>query len=165
MRVSSFVTSLRHGIDRQLGACPCIILARTTIELGEGAPLGQCAPARQSGLNSFMKLEFHTLDVFTTQRFGGNPLAIIPDAEGLSDEQMQTIAREFNLSETVFVLKPATPAHSARVRIFTPYNELPFAGHPTVGAAILLAGIRQPSINGERDAIVTLEACPCSILD
>lgn len=104
-----------------------------------------------------MKLEFHTLDVFTTQRFGGNPLAVIPDAEGLSDEQMQTIAREFNLSETVFVLKPAKPAHSARVRIFTPYAELPFAGHPTVGAAILLAGLRQPSINGERDAIVTLE--------
>lgn len=82
---------------------------------------------------------FHTLDVFTATRFGGNPLAVIADARGLTDTQMQTIAREFNLSETTFVLPPADARHAARVRIFTPGGELPFAGHPTVGTAFLLA--------------------------
>lgn len=86
-----------------------------------------------------MKLPFHTLDVFTTRRFGGNPLAVVLDADDLSTEQMQRIAREFNLSETIFVRKPADPANTASVRIFLPSAELPFAGHPTVGCAILLA--------------------------
>jgi trans-2,3-dihydro-3-hydroxyanthranilate isomerase len=104
-----------------------------------------------------MALPFHTLDVFTDRRFGGNPLAVVSDADGLSDEQMQAIARELNLSETVFVLKPQNPAHSARVRIFTPERELPFAGHPTVGTAILLAQLRTPPVNGERDALIVLE--------
>jgi trans-2,3-dihydro-3-hydroxyanthranilate isomerase len=70
---------------------------------------------------------------------------------------MQTIARELNLSETVFVLKPENPAHSAKIRIFTPGRELPFAGHPTVGTATLLAELRTPVVNGERDAIIALE--------
>ena len=74
-----------------------------------------------------------------------------------TDEQMQAIARELNLSETVFVLKPSNPAHSARVRIFTPARELPFAGHPTIGTAILLAQARTPLVNGESDVIIVLE--------
>jgi trans-2,3-dihydro-3-hydroxyanthranilate isomerase len=104
-----------------------------------------------------MALNFHTLDVFTDQRFGGNPLAVVHDADGLSTEQMQAIAREFNLSETVFVLKSQNAAHSARMRIFTPVKELPFAGHPTVGTAALLAELKAPVQNGERDALVVLE--------
>lgn len=82
---------------------------------------------------------FHTLDVFTDTLFGGNPLAVLTDARGLSTEQMQHITREFNLSETVFVLPPDDASHARRLRIFTPGRELPFAGHPTVGTAYLLA--------------------------
>lgn len=78
---------------------------------------------------------FATLDVFTNARFGGNPLAVFPDADGLSDAEMQSLAREFNCSETTFVLPPSDPANTARVRIFTPATELPFAGHPNVGTA------------------------------
>jgi trans-2,3-dihydro-3-hydroxyanthranilate isomerase len=81
---------------------------------------------------------FVTVDVFTAKRFGGNPLAVIPDARGLSDNAMATIAREFDYSETTFVLPPNDPANSARVRIFTPTTELPFAGHPNVGTGYLL---------------------------
>jgi trans-2,3-dihydro-3-hydroxyanthranilate isomerase len=84
-------------------------------------------------------LEFHTLDVFTDRAFAGNPLAVVLGADGLSPAQMQTIAREFNLSETIFVMAPRDPAHTARVRIFFPTAEIPFAGHPTVGCAIHLA--------------------------
>jgi trans-2,3-dihydro-3-hydroxyanthranilate isomerase len=84
---------------------------------------------------------FHTLDVFTDTIFGGNPLAVLPDARGLSTEQMQRITVEFNLSETVFVLPPDDASHTRRLRIFTPGRELPFAGHPTVGTAYLLAAI------------------------
>lgn len=84
-------------------------------------------------------LEFHTLDVFTDTPFAGNPLAVVLGADDLSDIQMQTIAREFNLSETIFVMRPKDPAHTARVRIFFPTAEIPFAGHPTIGCAILLA--------------------------
>lgn len=104
-----------------------------------------------------MQLTFHTLDVFTERRFGGNPLAVVLEADGLSSEAMQAVAQEFNLSETVFVLKPENPAHSARIRIFTPTRELPFAGHPTIGTATLLAELRTPVMNGERDALIVLE--------
>ena len=83
--------------------------------------------------------EFVTVDVFTTQRFGGNPLAVFPDARGLTSEQMQALAMEFNLSETTFVLPPDDPQHHAKVRIFTPRAELPFAGHPNVGTGYVLA--------------------------
>ncbi|MBI2739387.1 MAG: PhzF family phenazine biosynthesis protein [Rhodospirillales bacterium] len=86
-----------------------------------------------------MKVEFTTVDVFTDRRFGGNPLAVISDARGLSTEQMQSIAAEFNLAETTFVLPPQDPAHTAQVRIFTPKAEMPFAGHPNVGTAFVLA--------------------------
>ena len=80
-----------------------------------------------------------TVDVFTDRQFGGNPLAVVTDAQGLSTEQMQSIAAEFNLAETTFVLPPKDPAHTAEVRIFTPKAEMPFAGHPNVGTAFVLA--------------------------
>lgn len=86
-----------------------------------------------------MKVPFQTVDVFTDRKFGGNPLAVIPDARGLSTEQMQSIAAEFNLAETTFVLPPKDPKNTAHVRIFTPKSELPFAGHPNVGTAFVLA--------------------------
>ncbi|MDZ7290003.1 MAG: PhzF family phenazine biosynthesis protein [candidate division KSB1 bacterium] len=82
---------------------------------------------------------FHWLDVFTAEPFGGNPLAVFPDAEGLSDMEMQNIARELNLSETTFVHDSKQPPAQYRVRIFTPINELPLAGHPVVGTHFLLA--------------------------
>jgi len=85
-----------------------------------------------------MRRRFATLDVFTDRRFAGNPLAVVLDTEALDAAAMQAIAREFNHPETVFVFAPADPAHRARVRIFTPARELPFAGHPTVGTAVLL---------------------------
>jgi len=86
-------------------------------------------------------LRFFTCDVFTRTRFGGNQLAVLPDASSLSDADMQSIAKEFNFSETTFVLPPSDKRHTARVRIFTPGGELPFAGHPTVGTAFVLATI------------------------
>lgn len=104
-----------------------------------------------------MGLNYYILDVFTERAFGGNPLAVVTDADALSTSEMQAIAREFNLSETVFVMKPASHGHTAKVRIFTPARELPFAGHPTLGAAALLADLRMPAVNGERDAIIALE--------
>ncbi len=85
-----------------------------------------------------MRRRFVTLDVFAGRRFAGNPLAVVLDAEGLDGNAMQAIAREFNLAETVFVLPPQDPAHRARPHIFTPAVEMPFAGHPTVGTAVLL---------------------------
>ncbi len=90
-----------------------------------------------------MGLTFRTVDVFTDRMFGGNPLAVVLGGERLDPAQMQAIAREFNYSETTFVLPPADPAHHARVRIFTPGGELPFAGHPNVGTAFVLAGERE----------------------
>ena len=86
-----------------------------------------------------MKIDFTTVDVFTDRRFGGNPLAVVTNAQGLETAQMQAIAAEFNLAETTFVLPPKDPAHTAEVRIFTPKAELPFAGHPNVGTAFVLA--------------------------
>jgi len=85
-----------------------------------------------------MSRHFFTLDVFTNQPLAGNPLAVVLDSDGLSVEDMQTIAAEFNLSETVFVAPPKDTSNRANIRIFTPVHELPFAGHPTVGTAILL---------------------------
>lgn len=85
-----------------------------------------------------MKYRYYTCDVFTETRFGGNPLAVLPSADGLSDHQMQQIAREFNFSETAFVFPPQA-GHTRSVRIFTPAREVPFAGHPNVGTAFVLA--------------------------
>jgi trans-2,3-dihydro-3-hydroxyanthranilate isomerase len=83
-------------------------------------------------------IDYVTVDVFTDQRFGGNPLAVIPDARGIDEGVLQKIATEFNYSETTFVFPPDDPAHTARVRIFTPTTEIPFAGHPNVGTAYVL---------------------------
>jgi trans-2,3-dihydro-3-hydroxyanthranilate isomerase len=83
--------------------------------------------------------EYLIYDVFTEQPFGGNQLAVIPDATSLNEKDLQSIAREFNFSETTFVYPPVDPAHTAKVRIFTPTNEIPFAGHPTIGTAIAIA--------------------------
>jgi trans-2,3-dihydro-3-hydroxyanthranilate isomerase len=86
-----------------------------------------------------MRLQFETVDVFTHHRFSGNPLAVVLNADGLSTQQMQSIAAEFNLAETTFVLPPKDSAHTAEVRIFTPRAEMPFAGHPNIGTAFVLA--------------------------
>ncbi|MBE7212763.1 MAG: PhzF family phenazine biosynthesis protein [Gluconacetobacter diazotrophicus] len=86
-----------------------------------------------------MERRYETVDVFTDRAFGGNPLAVVLDCAGLDAAAMQRIAREFNYSETTFVLPPASPGHHHRVRIFTPRQELPFAGHPNVGTAFVLA--------------------------
>jgi len=100
-------------------------------------------------------LPFATYDVFTDTRFAGNPLAIVFDADALTDARMQTIAREFNLSETIFIRTPADAMHAASVRIFTPGKELPFAGHPTIGGAIALAERRHG--RGVKDVLLVLE--------
>jgi trans-2,3-dihydro-3-hydroxyanthranilate isomerase len=86
-----------------------------------------------------MQLQFATVDVFTADRFSGNPLAVVLNAQGLTSTQMQAIAAEFNLAETTFVLPPQDSARTAAVRIFTPRHEMPFAGHPNVGTAFVLA--------------------------
>ena len=97
-------------------------------------------------------LRFHIYDVFTDTPFTGNPLAIVEGADALSSAQMQTLARQFNLSETIFIQRPATPEHSAKVRIFFPTAEIPFAGHPTIGCALHLAGDSETRITLEEQA-------------
>jgi trans-2,3-dihydro-3-hydroxyanthranilate isomerase len=97
---------------------------------------------------------YYTLVVFTDRIFGGNPLAVFPDGEGLDTEQMQAVAREFNISETVFVLPPDQPDHTRKLRIFTPGTELPFAGHPTIGTAHLLAAIGEVQLEGPETQII-----------
>jgi trans-2,3-dihydro-3-hydroxyanthranilate isomerase len=99
-----------------------------------------------------MQLDFVTIDVFTNRQFGGNPLAVITNAQGLSTERMQAIAAEFNLAETTFVLPPKDPAHTAEVRIFTPKAEMPFAGHPNIGTAYVLARAGQNRLIFEEKA-------------
>ncbi|MEZ5995537.1 MAG: PhzF family phenazine biosynthesis protein [Hyphomonadaceae bacterium] len=102
------------------------------------------------------ELRFATYDVFTETPLAGNPLAVVFGADGLSDKQMQAIAREFNLSETIFLSAPADARHAASARIFTPSKELPFAGHPTVGGAIALAERRHGKA-GPADVLLVLE--------
>ena len=104
-----------------------------------------------------MRRRFFTLDVFTDTPLAGNPLAVILDADGLDSDRMQDIAREFNLSETVFVGPPRDPVNTAGLRIFTPGRELPFAGHPTVGTAVLLAEQRAPELLARQDLSIVLE--------
>jgi trans-2,3-dihydro-3-hydroxyanthranilate isomerase len=101
-----------------------------------------------------MQLPFATYDVFTDTRFAGNPLAVVFEADALSDAQMQTIAREFNLSETIFVRAAEYAQHEASVRIFTPTKELPFAGHPTIGCAVAITERRHAT---KSDIILILE--------
>lgn len=97
---------------------------------------------------------YFTVDVFTDEVFGGNPLAVFPRADGLNDRQMKTVARELNLSETTFVVPPDDPAHTCKVRIFTPGAELPFAGHPTLGTAHVLVGNGDIAADGDTTEIV-----------
>lgn len=112
-----------------------------------------------------MQLEFITVDVFTERAFGGNPLAVILDGRGVTTAQMQAIAAEFNLAETTFVLPPRDPAHTAEVRIFTPRAEMPFAGHPNVGTAFVLARegegrgrpVGEPLVFEEKAGLVRLD--------
>lgn len=104
-----------------------------------------------------MTFRYYTLDVFTDVAFGGNQLAVVTDARGLTTEQMSALTREFNYSETVFILPPDDPKHTRRVRIFTPGLELPFAGHPTVGAAFVLAATGDVELNGDETLIVLEE--------
>jgi trans-2,3-dihydro-3-hydroxyanthranilate isomerase len=101
-----------------------------------------------------MRHRFITCDVFTDHIFGGNPLAVFPDARQIPEETLQRIAREFNLSETVFIYPPANPSHTRRLRIFTPVAELPFAGHPTIGAAHVLATLGEIPLRGDETRIV-----------
>jgi len=101
-----------------------------------------------------MRYRFLTADVFTNRVFGGNPLAVLPDARGLTTAQMGAIAAEFNLSETTFVLPADDAAHTCRVRIFTPKGEIPFAGHPTVGTAVVLGTIGAVKLSGAETDIV-----------
>lgn len=92
-----------------------------------------------------MLKHYRTVDVFTRTKFGGNPLAVVLDADGLDDRQMQAIAKEFNYSETSFIRRPSNPQYTAEVRIFTPTTEVPFAGHPNVGTAYVLASLEKAS--------------------
>ena len=104
-----------------------------------------------------MTLKFCTLDVFTDHRFGGNPLAVFTDVPELPTEFMQNIAREFNLSETVFIVKPRDPRAVRRLRIFTPVRELPFAGHPTIGAAHVLVEEGLAGVSGNSGSFLLEE--------
>ncbi len=114
-----------------------------------------------------MRRRYHILDVFTDTALAGNPLAVVLDSEGLDGTRMQALAREFNLSETVFVAPPRDPINSARLRIFTPAVELPFAGHPTIGTAILLAELEAGDLLAREDVGLVLEegigAIACSV--
>lgn len=112
-----------------------------------------------------MTRRFFTLDVFTNRTLAGNPLAVVLDAAGLDDQRMQAIAQEFNLSETVFVASPAQPANWASVRIFTPGREVPFAGHPTVGTAVLLGLLDRAGEAGTLEFTLEerLGLVPCSV--
>jgi trans-2,3-dihydro-3-hydroxyanthranilate isomerase len=104
-----------------------------------------------------MKRRFFTLDVFTDRPLAGNPLAVVLDSDGLDTSRMQAIAREFNLSETTFVLEPRDSVNTAALRIFTPARELPFAGHPTIGSAVVIAVVRAPEMLGRGDLQIVIE--------
>ena len=104
-----------------------------------------------------MRRRYHILDVFTTTPHAGNPLAVVLDSAGLDASAMLTIAANFALSETVFVAPPRDPINTAALRIFTPTLELPFAGHPTIGTAILLAKMQAPELLASQDVGLVLE--------
>lgn len=91
-------------------------------------------------------LKFYQADVFTTLPFGGNPVAVVPDAQDLTDQELQQIAREMNLSETVFVFPPTEPEAAVKIRIFTPTQEIPFAGHPVIGAFYVLGTLKRVAL-------------------
>ena len=103
-----------------------------------------------------MRYRYYICDVFTETRFGGNQLAVLPQAIGLSTQQMQQIAREFNFSETTFVF-PSKAGHTRHVRIFTPAREIPFAGHPNVGTAFVLANAGEFGKSLDDQCVVVIE--------
>ena len=111
-----------------------------------------------------MRARFYTLDVFTDRTFGGNPLAVFPDASKIPETALQSIALELNLSETVFVYPPTDPKHTRRVRIFTPVCEMPFAGHPTVGCAFALAALGEIPLEGEARIVLEELVGPVPVL-
>ena len=111
-----------------------------------------------------VRARFYTLDVFTDRAFGGNPLAMFPDATKIPEEALQSIALEMNLSETVFVYPPTDPKHTRRVRIFTPVYEMPFAGHPTVGCAFALAALGEIPLEGETRIVLEEGVGPVPVL-
>jgi trans-2,3-dihydro-3-hydroxyanthranilate isomerase len=102
-----------------------------------------------------VKVDFLTCDVFTERPFAGNPLLVVPDARGLSSGQMQAVAREINYSESTFVLPADDPNHAYRQRTFVPFKEIPYAGHPTVGTAVVMAALGKVGANGEDE--ITIE--------
>lgn len=104
-----------------------------------------------------MRRKYHILDVFSDRALAGNPLAVVSDCGGLDAQAMQKIAAEFNLSETVFLIEPRDPVNTARLRIFTPKAELGFAGHPTIGAAVLVAELRAKDLLRTQDLRIVLE--------
>lgn len=106
-----------------------------------------------------MNVSFVTCDVFTEKPFSGNPLLVVPDAGGLSTAQMQAIAREINYSESTFVLPPDDPEHAYRQRTFVPVTEIPYAGHPTVGTAVVMAALGRVggAAKGDGTTSITIE--------
>jgi trans-2,3-dihydro-3-hydroxyanthranilate isomerase len=104
-----------------------------------------------------LRRKYYLMDVFTDRALAGNPLAAVVDCDGLDTETMQRIAAEFNLSETIFLFEPRDPVNTALVRIFTPKAELAFAGHPTIGAAVLVCELRARELLGTQDVRVVLE--------
>jgi len=120
-------------------------------------PFSRTGYVRRNGDEHLMTIRFHFCDVFTDRPFGGNQLAVVPDAAGVPEPLLQRIAREFNFSETVFVYPPSDPRHTRRVRIFTPQNELRFAGHPTIGTAVTLAMTGLIPLTGDETRIVLEE--------
>lgn len=112
-----------------------------------------------------MSRPFEIVDVFTDRPFAGNQLAVVTDARGLSGAEMQAIAREFNFAETSFLLPPAQPANTAQVRIFTPAEEMPFAGHPNVGTAFVVARMGELFGKATGDRLLFEEAAGLVLLD
>ena len=129
-------------VHQQNHSVPSNSLVGKSLAAHENASQNVDLPDVNNWTNSPMrKLHYFVYDVFTKVPLAGNQLGVIPDASGLSGSEMQAIARELNLAETIFFLPPEDARHSAKVRIFMPLGELPFAGHPTIGGAIAYAGI------------------------
>ena len=110
-----------------------------------------------------MKVDFVTCDVFTSRSFAGNPLLVVPDARGLSTAQMQAVAREINYSESTFVLPPDDPRHAYRQRTFVPFKEIPYAGHPTVGTAVVMAALGRIGAHGEEQIEIEVGFGPLAL--
>ncbi len=110
-----------------------------------------------------MKVDFLTCDVFTDRPFAGNPLLVVPDARGLSTGQMQAIAREINYSESTFVLPPGDARFAYRQRTFVPFKEIPYAGHPTVGTAVVMAALGKVGATGEERITIEVGFGPLTL--